>query len=321
MGDLTEHAAHRLYEVSRDLLAPALAAFAAEWLDELAEHSDAVAVCLARDGLAPFLAARTLMRTHPRRFRHVAARRVRLAYVSRALAHRAAADTGEAVLLDRYLRTQGVSAGSPLVLVDVGIHGSIQDCLRTIYPERALRGRYLLLRRRSGDPNGAHKGGFLADLDVAPSSVLTICASCSSEPELGGTLRHGHGVFLKPRSVRVFEDLWNGVGEGAVGYRVLPDARVAVVRGRREHALSFAPMPVITPRERTALKCAALRGVVDGVARAGQAGQPRDGGRGAAARLAEWFRGLDDPATLDAFIVGALLRVRRADESSEYETS
>ncbi len=315
--DLAGREARRLYEVSRDRYAPALAAFAAEWLDELAQQPDGVAVCLARDGLAPFLAARTLLRVHSRRFRGVHGRKVRLAYVSRPIARGAATDARQAALLDRYLRGQGVTECNPLTLVDIGIHGSIQDCLQQIYPGRVVSGRYLVLRRRSGDPNGARKRGFLADLDVTPRRPLDIEQSWPPPPgwELGGRLRRGDPLFLRPRSVYVLEDLWNGVGGPAEGFEAPSPARggewggVAVRRRRAEPVLVLPPGPAITPAEGAAIKRAALRGIVDGVAV--QGGRREDAAASGATRaLAAWLGGLDDPALVaeDARIVRALVR-------------
>ena len=235
----------------------------------------------------------------PRRFRGVHPRRVQLAYISRRLVRGAVADLGQAAMLDRYLRGRGLTEGKPLTLVDVGIHGSIQDCLRRIYPRRAVSGRYLVLRRRIGDPNGALKRGFLADLDVAPHCPLEI--GPSSPPlagwELGGTLRRGDPLFLRPRSVHVLEDLWNGVGEAAERFQVSAcGERVMVVRSRVDQVLALPPGPTITPMQRIEIKRAALRGIVDGVAQ----GRP-DGARGidvseATRGLAAWLGGLERPA-------------------------
>jgi hypothetical protein len=311
--DLSGPGAQRLYEVSRDHYAPVLAAFATEWLDELARQPDGVAICLGRDGLAPFLAARTLLRIYPRRFCDVHPRRVQLAYLSRPLVRGAVADFEQAALLDKYLRARGVAQGKPLTLVDVGIHGSIQDCLGRIYPRRAVSGRYLVLRRRSEDPNGAFKRGFLADLDVAPRCPLEIGPSWPPLPgwELGGTLRHGDPLFLRPRSVHVLEDLWNGVGEAAAGFQVLAGGeRVRVVRGRVEQVLALLPGPTIAPMQRIAIKRAALRGVVDGVARGQPEGGPGDVSE-ATHGLAAWLGELGNPASVDAHILSALVRRSR----------
>jgi len=320
MQDLTGSAARRLYEVSRDLYAPVLAAFAAEWLDELARRPDDIAVCLGRDGLTPFLTARTLLRTSARRFHGIHPRRVQLAYVSRTLAQGAVADAGQAALLDRYLRGRGVGGGTPLTLVDVGIHGSIQDCLQQIYPGHQMRGRYLVLRRRDGDPHGACKRGFLADLDVAPRVPLTLDPSWPPPPgwDAGGILRGGDALFLRPCSVHVLEDIWNGVGEAVEGLQeAARGGRVVAVRRRVDQVLALLPGPTITPVERVALKRAALRGVVDGVA----CGAPYDVSMEAARGLGQWLRGLQDPDPLDRYILTALVREDRqsghADEPDE----
>ena len=321
MQDVVERAARRLYEVSRDLYAPVLAGFAAEWLDELARRSDGVVICLGRDGLTPFLAARTLLRMSPRRFRGVHPRRVQLAYVSRPLARGAVADGAQAALLDRYLCSRGAVGGEVLTLVDVGIHGSIQDCLQRLYPGRHVRGRYLVLRRRNGDPHGAHKRGFLAELDVAPRSPLSIDPSWPPPPgwELGGTLRGGDPLFLRPRSVHVLEDLWNGVGEAVEGLQeAAHGGRVVVVRRQVDQAPALPPEPAITPLERLVLKRSALRGIVDGVAQS-LGGAPPDDVSGAAGDLSAWLRGLEDPDPLDRYILTALVRddQRRAEHTDE----
>jgi len=311
MQEVTTRAARRLYEVSRDLYAPVLAAFATAWLDELAQRPDGAALCLGRDGLTPFLTARTLLRTSPRRFRGIHPRRVQLAYVSRALARRAVTDAGQTALLDRYLRGRGVGGERPLTLVDVGIHGSIQDCLQRIYPGREVRGRYLVLRRRDGDPHGARKRGFLAELDVAPRGRLSIDPSWPPPPgwEVGGTLHGGDPLFLRPSSVHVLEDLWNGVGEAVDGLRESTDGgRVVAVRRRVDRVLALPPTPTLTPMERVALKRAALRGVVDGVA-GGCGSAPADVSTAEAANgLGDWLRGLEDPNPLDRYILTALVR-------------
>jgi hypothetical protein len=202
-----------------------------------------------------------------------------------------------------------------LLVVDIGIHGSIQDSLQQIYPERAVNGRYLLLRRRDGDPNGAHKRGFLADLDVAPSVPLKI-ASLPPPPDwkIGGKLRRGDPLFLRARSIYVLEDLWNGLGESAVGLAACGE-RVKVLRRKAEQALVLpvAP-PFITATERVAMKRAALRGIVDGVTvHKGQLdGKFSEGGSVplSAERLAAWLGSLDHPAAIDAQILDALVRQR-----------
>ncbi len=311
--DLSGPEAQRLYEVSRDHYAPVLAAFATEWLDELARQPDGVAICLGRDGLAPFLAARTLLRVYPRRFCDIHPPSVQLAYLSRPLVRGAVADLGQAALLDQYLRARGVAEGKTITLVDVGIHGSIQDCLRRIYPRRAVSGRYLVLRRRSEDPNGAFKRGFLADLDVAPRCPLEIGRCWPPLPgwELGGTLRHGDPLFLRPRSVHVLEDLWNGVGEAAEGFQVLAGGeRVMVARCRLDRVLALPPGPTISPMQRIAIKRAALRGIVDGVAQGRPDGNPADVSE-TTRGLAAWLGELDSPTPIDAHILSALVRRNR----------
>ncbi|WP_102127010.1 hypothetical protein [Deinococcus planocerae] len=321
MQEWSERYVRRLYEVSRDRYAPALATFAAGWLDDLAGQPRGVALCLGRDGIAPFVAAQTLLRAAPRRFRGVHPRRVTLAYVSRPLAQAAATDAAQARLLDRYLHRRGVSGRHPLTVVDVGIHGSIQDCLQRLYPDRPVRGHYLVLRRRHADPNGAAKRGFLADLDVAPPAPLGLAPSWPPPPgwEVGGTLRTGEVCFLRPRSIHVLEDLWNGVGGSAAGLREEGrGGRVVVVRPRDTPELSLGAPP-LPPRTRARLKRAALRGIADGVARACRGGAPPDDVPGAVRELAAWFRDLEQPAPLDAHLLDLLVRRRAGQSADEWE--
>ncbi|MGI8748390.1 MAG: hypothetical protein ACR2J4_08615 [Deinococcus sp.] len=320
MQALSEQYVRRLYEVSRDRYAPALAAFAAGWLDDLAGQPRGLALCLGRDGIAPFVAAQTLLRAAPRRFQGISSRRVALAYVSRPLAQAAATDTAQARLLDRYLHGRGAGGNRPLTLVDVGIHGSIQDCLHRLYPGRPVRGHYLVLRRRHADPNGAAKRGFLADLDVAPPASLGLTPSWPPPPgwEVGGTLRAGDACFLRPRSIHVLEDLWNGVGGSAAGLREDRPGRVVVVRSQDSPELTLGAPP-LPPRTRARLKRAALRGIADGVARACRGGAPPDDVPGAVRELAAWFRELERPAPLDAHLLDLLVRRRAGDGPDEWE--
>ena len=247
---------------------------------------------------------------YPRRFRGVHPHRVQLAYISRALARCAVADLGQAALLDIYLRARGVTDAKPLVLVDVGIHGSIQDCLRQVYPRRTVSGRYLVLRRRSGDPNGAFKRGFLAELDVAPPCPLQIGPSAPPLPDsrLGGTLRRGDPLFLRPRSVHVLEDFWNGVSEGAERFQMSAcGARVMVIRSRSDQVLALSPESTLTPMHWAAIKRAALRGIVDGVAQGRTEGAQGDA-HDATSSLASWLGELERPDPLDAHLLSAFVR-------------
>lgn len=320
MQALNIQAIRRLYQVSRDYYAPALATFTTRWLDTLAYEPDSFAVCLARDGIASFAAARTLMRMHPRRFRHVHQKRVRLAYISRILAQGAVADSKQAFLLERYLHAQGVTRKCPLLLVDVGIHGSIQDCIQKLYRDRDVRGQYLVLRRRRDDPNGMCKEGFFADLDVAPPALFSVVPSSQLDPgwEVGGALRGGYTLFLRPRSIHILEDFWNGAGETAERFQTTKDGEVSVVR--RKPTLSFTGLQEKESYQkiRIFLKRAALRGVVDGVA---QIREPATQGSDAISELAGWLEQLKNPNPTDAYLLRVLLRKdRHGYELDDFDT-
>jgi hypothetical protein len=247
------HAAERLYTVSRDLYAPVLAAFAARCLDTLAARSRAINVCLARDGISAFVAQRVLLRLAPARFRRISPRRVRLVYLSRRLMDEALSVPATFRLADRYLRAAGLRRGASVTLVDVGIHGQLQDVLATCYPECSLRGEYLVYRRRPADVNAAFKRGLLAG---DPHAADAVC-------------------FLRRETIHLLEDLWSGVYESVdtlceeLPCRPARSSRhVRRVRPRLYRLGERSVQPLLGAELRR-LKCAALRGVVDGVAHAG----------------------------------------------------
>lgn len=312
MSNVLARSIERLHYVSRVLYAPALAAFTSEWLADLAQQRDGVALCLGRDGLSAFLAGRILLRMNAQQFGGLSPRRVRLAYVSRAYAAAAVGQPQQAALLDRYLQGQGIDHHKTLTLVDVGIHGSIQNALQQLYPNRRVSGRYLLLRRRANDPYGTAKQGFLAEVDVAPRLPVVVAPSWSpqSDLEVGGTLRRGYPVFLRRQSVYVFEDMWNGVSYGADAWHVLASGTVGVRRQRLDKVVSLPPGPHASPREQMVLKRTALRGVAEGVARVAQRGLTPDAAHIAIDDLASWFEQLEDPDPVDAALLDLLVRHR-----------
>lgn len=301
---LPAHAAHRLYAVSRDLYAPILAAFAARCLDDLRQEPRALNVCLARDGISPFLAQHVLLRLAPERFRGVSARQVRLAYLSRQLVQEGSACQVTRELVDGYLRDQGVRHAAPLTLVDVGIHGSIQDELQRWYPDRTIRGRYLVYRRRPGDANAARKQGFL----------------------VGAMGTGDEARFLRREVIHLLEDLWSGVHESVTCLRPVnsPDTgtrvRPALERLGTRTALS------VPPRQLWSLKRAALRGTVDGVARVARSrgGVPRGAEAreriaGQARELAAWIASTRDDASPDAWLWRSLIRPQSEASAADHD--
>lgn len=298
------NAAERLYTVSRDLYAPVLAAFAARCLDALAGRPRAVNLCLARDGISAFVAQRLLLRLVPARFRRLSPRRVRLVYLSRQLMSKALMDLRTFCLVDRYLRAAGLRRGAAVTLVDVGIHGQIQDALAVCYPECALRGEYLVYRRRPADVNAAYKRGLLAGDSQAAGAVDTAC-------------------FLRRETIHLLEDLWNGVYESVDALCEEPLRRPAR-SSRRAHRVrprlyrlgERSAFPLLSGELRR-LKRAALHGVVDGVERAARDEALAHGRLTGdqlperVRRLGEWIETSRMSGSPDAWVWRALIRPDR----------
>lgn len=306
------YAAERLYTVSRDLYAPVLVAFAVRCLDTLVGRPRAINLCLARDGISAFVAQRLLLRLAPGRFRRISPRRVRLVYLSRQLMAEALAEPATFRLADRYLRDAGLHRGASVTLVDVGIHGQLQDVLSACYPECSLRGEYLIYRRRPADVNAAFKRGLLV-----------------GDPQVTDAADDADG-FLHRDTIHLLEDLWNGVYESVDALREVPirwprhssrrARRASRVRPRLYRLGERSTHPLLGAELRR-LKRVALHGVVDGVVRfAPQIGRtarvPDDrAGREAltecARRLGEWITASRAPGSPDAWLWHALIRPDR----------
>ncbi|HEU5439956.1 MAG TPA: hypothetical protein VFU88_11755 [Ktedonobacterales bacterium] len=299
-------AAERLHAVSRDVYAPVLAAFARRCLSRLRGRPDMINLCLARDGISAFLAQRALLHADPRRFHGIAPGQVRLAYVSRQLIAEARWSLAMRALLAEYLRAQGLAHVSCATLVDVGIHGSIQDELQRLFPDHELRGEYLLYRRCPDDANASRKRGFLVG-DAA-----------------GGASGNGGGVvgewacFLRRGAIHLLEDTWSGLHESVTALRV--SAGIADAGTERRVRAALEPLgartPISLPRlELARLKRVALQGVVEGVARAARH-PPRSASdlRQRIARLAEWVASTSEPDSPDAWLWRTIIRQRRESE-------
>jgi hypothetical protein len=311
-GAVPLDAAARLYRVSREVYAPVLAAFADHCLSAMESDPRRINLCLARDGIGAYLAQTVLLRAAPVRYPGVCPRQIRLAYISRRLIATSEVLPPQRRMLHAYLRRQGLCRTTRLTLVDVGIHGRIQDGLRRLYPARELCGEYLILRRHRLDPNAPFKHGFLVERGAVVPSPGAVALATS-----------GDGYFLRRDVIHLLEDLWSGVHESVTHLRpvraprALGSARPVLCRlGERESLERSGPAPA----QMLALKRAALRGVVDGVAcvagrvfaRQGRAARhrraPVDELAPAAARLAGWIQSTRDPASPDAWVWRALVR-------------
>ena len=303
------YAAERLYTVSRDLYAPVLAAFAVRCLDTLVGRPRAINLCLARDGISAFVAQRLLLRLVPARFRRISPRRVRLIYLSRQLMAEALAEPATFRLADRYLRDAGLHRGAAVTLVDVGIHGQLQDVLSACYPECRLRGEYLIYRQRPADVNAAFKRGLLVgDPQAADAGDDATC-------------------FLRREVIHLLEDLWNGVYESVDALREVPRRRPRHSFHGARHCPRVRPwlyrlgehsIHPLLGAELRRLKRAALRGLVDGVARiAPQMGRTAGTSGGhvhrealaeSARRLGDWITASHEPGSPDAWLWHAMIR-------------
>lgn len=289
---LPANAAERLYQVSRDLYAPVLASFAARCLDGLRADRSALNVCLARDGISPFLAQQALLRSVSGRFIGVTPQQVRLAYLSRQLVRHGRVCSATRDLVGGYLQWSRLSHARRVNLVDVGIHGSIQDELQRWYPQWEIHGQYLIYHRRVKDALAPQKEGFLVGDSTCPNEV----------------------GFLRRPVIHLLEDLWNGVYESVTTLRLV-EAAPGELRVRPE-LVPLSARTSLPPGTVRHLKRVALQGVVDGVARAAH---QRDGAPlwGLAAlpwaadhrrRLADWIAASREHASPDAWLWRMLIR-------------
>lgn len=286
------HAAERLYHVSRDLYAPVLTAFAARCLDSLRADRATVNVCLARDGISPFLAQQTLLRNVPDRFMGITAQQVRLVYLSRQLVRQGRNCSATRELVEGYLQGRGLQQICRVNLIDVGIHGSIQDELQDWYPQSEIRGHYLIYHRRLKDALATQKEGFL----------------------VGDSTAANESGFLHRPVIHLLEDLWNGVYESVTALRLVA-AGPGALRVRPE-LVPLGGRTVLAPETLRRLKRVALQGVVDGVAQvARQRANAPLWDAGAAAwnaaqrqRLAEWIAASRESGSPDAWLWRMLIR-------------
>jgi hypothetical protein len=262
-------------------------------------------VCLARDGISAFLAQRVLLRVMPEQFGGIAAQRVRLAYISRPLIGACGASPETRALVDRYLVPVGLRRARRITLVDVGIHGSIQDELQRLYPQRQLRGEYLLYRRRPADLNAERKRGFL----------------------VGDSEAEDEHYFLRREMIHLLEDLWSGVFESVTALRAAPRNRGGRVHPQLERLGTRTTLPVLAGELRR-LKRIALRGLVDGVMRAAPQcavdPQAEAGARRRAVeharRLADWIASSRERGSRDAWLWRTVIRPDRGTPHLDYRS-
>lgn len=302
-------AARRLYGLSRDIYAPVLWLFAERCLAHLRADRHATNLCVGRDGISAFLAQHVLLRLDPGRGAAIDPTRVRLVYLSRKLLADATTD-GRRRLLDAYLRAHGLGRDGEVTVIDVGIHGVIQDTLQRLYPGQRLRGEYLILSRRGNESAAALKRGFLVERGAARTR----------DRVLSGARTDGGAAFLRRDTIHLLEDLWSGVFESVTMLRVGRLSGRARPVLRRLGTVSALPLPAA---EAVRLKRAALRGVVDGVTlaaagaggvwHASDAAAQMAGEVPAVEHLARWVASTREPASPDAWLWRTLVRGSSSD--------
>ena len=128
--------AARLYEVSRDEVAPVVLDFAGWCLEKVAPGQ--TVLFLARDGLAPWIAARLLVRQG--RFPGISEEQLKYAQLSRKIMWEESRET-----IRDYLSQIGVeNDGGDLLMVDIGMYGAIHSSLQNLYPQKKAKSLFLI---------------------------------------------------------------------------------------------------------------------------------------------------------------------------------
>lgn len=144
-----------LYLKSKDVLAPVVAGFASELLDEAGSKEQVIFA--ARDGLGAYEAAKNLLEKFPDRY-ETANDQLAYAYFTRNLTYHSSSED-----LREYVGELGMDADKPTLVADVGMYGSIQHELEKAMPNLQLR---YLISRNSDIP------GYMDDGQTRRLSVL-----------------------------------------------------------------------------------------------------------------------------------------------------
>lgn len=140
-----------------------------------------------------------------------------------------------------YLRARGFGAG-PVVMVDIGWRGTIQDNLAHLFPNRRIAGWYLgLVRFLNEQPPNATKHAIGPDARTDPEAIMQIIYNCSPLEMLANT---------ETGSVRRYE---RGPGGEVVATRVHDEAEDEVWRRYTRHFQGgvVAGAPVVADWART----------------------------------------------------------------------
>lgn len=146
------------------------------WVDFLLKKADREGkqiVFMARDGIAPYKLAQTLLKTYPQRYPNFNSteKHCFLAYLTRKIVGTGFdSKTGQLIsegkkLIQNYLHQLGVKEGTPCIFVDVGFEGSMTEKIKAIMERGDIEFEFLISIR----DDRAH--GFLATQEERLVSV------------------------------------------------------------------------------------------------------------------------------------------------------
>ncbi|MDP3792193.1 MAG: hypothetical protein Q8Q89_00475 [bacterium] len=217
--------AMRLYEVSRDKVAPVVLDFA-RWCLERAKPGQKV-LFLARDGLAPWIAARLLVRQG--KFPGITEDQLKYTHLSRNITWQE-----DEATLKQYLSQLGVEDNDEdLLTVDVGMFGAIHRSLQELYPQKKVTSLYLISASRDEGIEG-----YLSDVKKGTSSIDPIWKSIPGNPAVHFLEDTFSGFYGSTQGLEKSED---GTIKPQMGIPYSRDVylkRLAAIDGIVDHALS-----------------------------------------------------------------------------------
>ncbi len=220
--------AMRLYEVSREKVAPVVLDFA-RWCLERAKPGQKV-LFLARDGLAPWIAARLLVRQG--KFPGITEDQLKYAHLSRNITWQEDETT-----LKQYLSQLGVEDDDKdLLTVDVGMFGAIHRSLQELYPKKKVSSLYLISASRDEGIEG-----YLSDVKKGTSSIDPIWKSIPGNPAVHFIEDTFSGFYGSTQGLEKSEDGTVKPKLGVPYSREVYLKRLAAIDGIVDHAMSLEP--------------------------------------------------------------------------------
>ncbi|MBI2064927.1 MAG: hypothetical protein HYT62_02650 [Candidatus Yanofskybacteria bacterium] len=220
--------AMKLYEVSRDKVAPVVLDFA-RWCLERVKPGQKV-LFLARDGLAPWIAARLLVRQGE--FPGITEDQLKYAHLSRNIAWQ----EDEATIKQHFSQLGVEDNEEDLLTVDVGMFGAIHRFLQQLYPKKNVSSLYLISASRD-------KGveGYLSDIKKGAGSVDPIWENIPGNPAVHFIEDTFAGFY---GSTKGFEKSEDGTIKPKLGVpysREVYLKRLAAIDGIVDHILHLEP--------------------------------------------------------------------------------